>query len=150
MENYFGDDIACGAGADFLYGYAAFGGLYHIRQGEATLQAGENVIFTDRSAVYCMAVSADSGAIRIRSGGVYRIGYGISYSRGNRAALALRINGKNQPQGFLSLLQDSGHFSGEIILPLVRGDRLSLGAEGGAVTLAGGGVSAYISVTKLI
>lgn len=114
------------------------------------VMGGQNIVFLEANAVQNLAFAAPSDSVGILSGGAYRVGYGMLYSSAATGRIVLRVNGTDIEYTQLNAeVQAQGDVTGEAILLLNAGDRLSLGVGGNSITLTTIATSAFLTLNQL-
>ena len=133
-------------------GLAAFGYVFELATlADATVVGGADVLFSNNGPLLGVTHTAGTTTITVPSAGNYRVSYGISYTSGIGAAIAVAVNGTVDASTQVNLLTSVGNVRGAAILTLAAGDVVTLrnnSATAFTLDLAPGG-GAQITVERL-
>jgi hypothetical protein len=131
---------------------AAFAYVYQLADiNDAIVAAGADVPFANNGPLVNITHRAGSAGITVNIEGTYLIDYIINITSGMGSVMAIAVNGVVDGSTVIEALVGSGQIAGQVILPLVAHEVISL-RNNSSVPLTlnmAPGVGAQLSVTRL-
>lgn len=108
-------------------GLLSFGYVYHFASIlTTTILGGSNIPFSNNGPFSNITHTAGSTTITVTTTGIYEIFYGVTFTAGVGAQIALAVNGTIDASTPISALVTTGELTGEVILVLTANDQITL------------------------
>jgi hypothetical protein len=104
-----------------------FGYTYQLATiADSTVVGGADVPFSNNGPLSSVVHTPGTTTITVATAGSYKIDYGLSYTAGIGAAIAIAVNGTVEASTQITLLTSTGMVYGSAMLTLAAGDVITL------------------------